>query len=344
MENRAVGVLEDLQSRYAGKEIVLSGCLPKINPGRVKEVFRGSIVESPKPEPQASEGYHEFDRRDFGKLSFKHRLILYFRPKYFAFEERLGLRFHPLHNIFKSVVVNEKFFLLTVATGCVGQCTFCAIKRAKGKLISRPLPVVMSEFDAGLAKGYRDFWLLGDDIGCWGQDLDQSVAILLRAMLSRPGKFSIVLNYLDPHFMLKYETELRELLSDPRVICINVPLQSASPRILEAMKRDYEPARVYRMLADVKARNPGLAVKTNILVGFPGESLGDFVRTQLSLFSFDAIVAMKYSPRPHTSAAKLPGQIADRVKSWRLLAMNLMILFRHGTVALGALFRPARIR
>jgi MiaB/RimO family radical SAM methylthiotransferase len=343
MEDRAVGTLSDLQTRFEGKEIVLSGCLPKINPTRVKEVFKGSVVESPKPSQSATAAYHQFDRADFRKLSFKHRLILKLRPLYFSLEERLGFQFHPLHNIFKSVVVNEKFYLLTVATGCVGQCTFCAIKRSKGKLISRPLAVVLEEFQAGLANGYRDFWLLGDDIGCWGQDLNLSVADLLRSMLARPEKFSIVLNYLDPHFMLKYEAELRGLLTDPRVICINVPLQSASPKILKAMKRDYEPRRVYKMLSDVKAKNPGLAVKTNVMVGFPGENWLDFFRSQLSVFAFDAIVAMKYSPRPHTSAAKYDGQVASRTKSARFVLINMMILFRHFTVATGALFRRGRI-
>src|SRR4051794_1580345 len=71
MENKAVGTLTDLQKRFEGKEIVLSGCLPKINPARVKEVFRGSVVESPKPEQKATAAYHQFDRADFGKLSFK---------------------------------------------------------------------------------------------------------------------------------------------------------------------------------------------------------------------------------------------------------------------------------
>ena len=342
MEDRAVDVISDIQKRFGGKEVVLSGCLPKINPARTKAVFHGTVVESPKPVPVATEAYHEFDKADFRRLSFKHRLVLFLRPRYFAVERFLGVRFHPLHNIFKSVVVNEKFYLLTVATGCVGQCTFCAIKRSKGKLISRPLPVILAEFEMGLKSGFKDFWLLGDDIGCWGQDVDLSVADLLRALLKKDESFSVVLNYLDPHFMLKYEMELRPLLADPRMICINVPIQSASPPILKAMKRDYDVRRLYHMMADIKARNPGLVIKTNVMVGFPGERWIDFFRSQLSVFAFDAILAMKYSPRPHTSAAKFSDQVPGYMKSARLFLLNGAILLRHFFVATGALLRPRR--
>lgn len=342
MEDRAITAIADIQKKFEGKEILLSGCLPKINPKRTKDVFQGTVVESPKPEQEATALYHEFDRADFRKLSFKHRLILRLRPAYLAVENFLGLRFHPLHNIFKSVVVNEKFYLLTVSTGCVGQCTFCAIKHSKGKLKSRPLQVLMTEFEMGLKSGHRDFWLLGDDIGCWGQDIGLSVADLLRHMLQNKEQFTIVLNYLDPHWMLKYESELRDLLVDPRVICINVPIQSASQAVLERMKRDYNIQRVYKLLSDVKSKNRGLAIKTNILVGFPGESWRDFFESQRAVFAFDAIAAMKYSPRPHTLAMKFPDQISDRVKGSRLMLMNMIILFRHFMVVTLALFRPAR--
>jgi threonylcarbamoyladenosine tRNA methylthiotransferase MtaB len=161
-------------------------------------------------------------------------------------------------------------------------------------------------------------------------------------MLQTKEKISIVLNYLDPHWMLRYESELKTLLADPRVICINVPLQSASQTVLDRMKRDYDPQRVFKMLAEVKSKNPGLAVKTNVLVGFPGETWRDYFKSQFALSSFDAIVAMKYSPRPHTLAIKYPDQISDRIKSSRLLMMNLMILFRHFTVATVAMLRPNR--
>ena len=209
MESRSIGAISEIQKKFEGKEILLSGCLPKINPKITKEVFRGKIVESPKPEQQATTAYHEFDRADFRELSFKHRLILKLRPFYFSAENLFGTKFRPLHNIFRSVVVNENFYLLTVSTGCVGQCTFCAIKHSKGKLKSRPLQVLMSEFEMGLKLGHRDFWLLGDDIGCYGQDLSSSVADLLRSMLQKKEDVRIVLNYLDPHWMLKYESELK---------------------------------------------------------------------------------------------------------------------------------------
>lgn len=339
MENRAIDTITEIQNKYAGKEVVLSGCLPKINPARTKEVFRGSIVESPRIAPEVTDSYHGFEKKDFERLSFKHRFVLKLRPLYFDIERFFKVQFQPLHNIFNSVVVNEKFYLLTVASGCVGQCTFCAIKRSKGKLISRPLSTVLTEFEMGLKKGYRDFWLLGDDIGCWGQDLGLSVADLLKNMLKRPESFSIVLNYLDPHFMLRYRDELGDVLADSRIICINVPLQSASQSVLARMKRHYQVKELYDFMRAVKSKNPGLAIKTNIMVGFPGETWLDFMKSLLAVFHFDALLAMKYSPRPHTSAERFEDQVSIRVKKLRFAFINFAILVRHIFVALASLVR-----
>jgi MiaB/RimO family radical SAM methylthiotransferase len=337
MENRAVRMISEIQDRYGNKEIVLSGCLPKINPARMRQVFRGD-VEPTRDATLAS----AFDRADFRNLSFNHRLLLAARPGYFALERLWGRRFRPLHNIVRSAVVNESYYPLTISTGCLGHCTFCAIKHSKGTLVSRPLTDVIAELDRGLARGFRDFWLLGDDIGCWGQDLGNgmSVAELLRVILGRRERFSLVLNQLDPRFVLRYEAELEPLLGDPRVACVNIPIQSASPTVLRRMRREVETDRLFGLLSRLKARNPALAVKTNLLVGFPGETWGDFARSLRAVFAFDAIVAMKYSRRPHTPAAQFPDQLPEVLKSSRLLLMRLVILCRHLFVAAGALFRP----
>ncbi len=338
MEDRATATISDYQAKFPGKEIVLAGCLPKINPKKIQSVFQGTVMTS-VPDTWGGESASQFDREDFERLSAKHRLVLSLRPLYFAIEKALRVRFRPLHNIFRSVVVNEGFYLVTVAQGCVGKCTFCAIKRAKGKLRSVPLPVILSEFDRGIAKGFEDFWLLGDDIGCWGQDVGSNVSELLGALLAKPGKFSIVLNYLDPTFLVRYGDRLKDLLSDPRVICANIPLQSGSPAILKKMERNYDPAAVFRLLAEIKRRNPALAVKTNVMVGFPGETWKDFARSLVSVIRFDAVLAMKYSVRPHTFAAGYADQVPDQVKAVRFAIINAAIFVRHAFVAASSLLR-----
>jgi threonylcarbamoyladenosine tRNA methylthiotransferase CDKAL1 len=342
MENKATSVISELRDKYPGKEIVLAGCLPKINPRKIKSDFAGLEVKKLPVDQQASQSF-QFDRDDFGSLSAKHRLVLLMRPFYYRFERAVGFHLRPLHNLFKSVIVNEEFFLITVSTGCLGKCTFCAIKRAKGTLRSRPLNTLVSEFEAGLSAGKKKFWLLGDDVGCWGQDLNLSLVDLLKAFVGRSDDFELVINYLDPQFLVRYVDELQEIFNDPRIIGMNAPLQSGSDRVLENMARVYEAKPVYRALKSFKSFNPGLAIKTNIIVGFPGESWQDFLKSLFAVFQFDAILALKFTPRPQTPAASYGDQIPEWIKNLRMAIMNTAILGRHLYVVLSSFFRLEKV-
>ncbi len=340
-EDQSMNTITHFQKRFPGKEIRVAGCLPKINPKRVKENFKGPVVETQARNLDFST-LHSFNRIDFERVSWKHRLIFRLRPLFFKMERLLGFQLNPLHNIFKTVVVNEEFFLVTVSTGCIGSCTFCAIKRAKGSLRSRPLEVIASEMENGVREGFKSFWLLGDDIGCWGEDVSKGAPDLLKALFAKGDQVGIVLNYFDPHFLMKHEAELTELLSDRRIIGANIPVQSGSKKILERMKRDYDCDRVFSVLRTVKKRNPGFAIKTNIMIGFPGETWIDFFKSLRAIPYFDALLALRYSPRPNTPAEKFPDQVSERVKSIRLVIANTLIFFRHAWVAISSVWRLSR--
>ncbi len=337
MEDRTTGMIAEYQKKYPGKEIVVAGCFPKINPKKAKSFSDVTILDQ-NPRTTSFAQFHKFNKEDFERLSKKHKFVLKMRPLYFAIEKLFKMEFRPLHNIVKSVIVNEDFFLITVSTGCVGKCTFCAIKRAKGSLKSRPLPTILSEFETGLKAGYKNFWLLGDDIGCWGQDIGMNITDLVNGFLSREGQFEIVLNYLDPQFMQKYPEGVVQVLSDPRIVGINLPIQSASAPVLAAMERYYDPATIEKLMAEVKQKNPALAIKTNIIVGFPGETWGDFLKSVRSVFSFDAVLAMRFAAKAHTPAANFPNQVPEILKLARMAIMNTAILARHGWVVLKSLF------
>ncbi len=339
MEDRASSMIQEFRDKYAGKEIKVAGCFPKINPQRAKEVSGDNILKTNARQLDFN-GKNRFNKEDFSRLSWKHRLVLKLRPAYFWTERKLGRRFLPLHNIFRTVVVNEEFFLITVSTGCLGKCTFCAIKRAKGSLRSRPLETILSDRDAGLASGMKNYWLLADDVGCWGEDVGRSLPDLLNGIVEGQRDLRIVLNYVDPQFLVKHADRAVEALSNPQFVGVNIPLQSGSARVLDAMARMYGPDEVRVLLRRIKARNPGLAIKTNLIVGFPGESWLDFWKSVRSVFWFDAILAMSFSARPHTPAQKYDQQVSASVKRLRFLLINIAIFVRHASVALGSVLRP----
>jgi tRNA-2-methylthio-N6-dimethylallyladenosine synthase len=341
VEDASTRMIAEYQARFgAQKQIRVAGCYPGINPDRLKSVFPGERIEPPRRAVDFFSQYHRFDPQDFGRLTFKHHAVRFLRGWYFGLERLLGRRFQPLHHVLETVMVNERFHLLTVSRGCLGTCTFCAIRNAKGRVESRPLADIVREFEAGLARGVRDFWLLGDDLGCWGRDAGTSFAALLAALRAHEAPFRLVINYLDPTFLLRDAPALAEHFADPRVISVNIPIQSGSPRLLRRMGRSPAIDRVIAWVRAAKRANPALVVKTNVMVGFPGETWRDLVRSWRAVFDFDAAVALAFSPRPNTPAAAFPGQHGERARHLRLELTNAVILARHLQVLALSLLRP----
>jgi threonylcarbamoyladenosine tRNA methylthiotransferase CDKAL1 len=340
-EDRTLKLARELQTRHPRAEVVLSGCLPKINPVRVKQEFSGSVVrEAPREAAERFSQNHEFHKPDFNRLALRHQFFFLCRSVAESMERRVSFRFQPLHNIFTGSVVNEKFHLVTVSTGCLGSCTFCGIKKAKGSLRSRPLGAIIEDVQAGYRAGARRFWLLCDDLGCWGLDTGSNVVELLSQLFKQGADIQFVLNYFDPTYLVRHPKELVELLSDPRIMAINMPIQTGSSRILGLMKRDHELKRVYALLREIKRRRPGVAIKTNVIVGFPTETWWDFLLSLLVLPHFDAIFPLVYSARPNTVAAEMPGQIPHSIKTVRLYLFWMAAHVRHLWVALRSLARP----
>jgi threonylcarbamoyladenosine tRNA methylthiotransferase MtaB len=337
MEDCASKHIRNLQARYPKKKFVVTGCYPKINPQRLSSIYQGKILDrNASPIPHAN----FFEAQDFKNLSSKHQVILKMRPVYSKIEIMLGRQFIPLHNIFESIIVNDKFYLITISQGCLGHCTYCSIKFSKGPLRSRPMEDIIDSFRTGLQKGYRKFWLLGDDIGCWGQDIGQDVSALLKLILAQKEKFDLVLNYFDPKYLVRYQNQMESAWADPRLTCVNIPLQSGCKKILKRMGRNYSPSEVFSVIEKIKKSNRAMAIKTNFMVGFPGETWSDFWQTITAVFFFDAAVAMKFTPRPNTAAEKFEGQISNLVKNLRFGIINVFIFLRHGWTLAASLRHP----
>jgi len=349
MEDRAISEIKKVRDLYPNKKIVVGGCLPSINKDSLKEVYEGDTFRPgdikklfslsdikfdviPKFDEQLG-----FDPNDFSTLSFKHRLLNSLRTIYFKFENIFGGRFQPLSNIVESAIVNNDYQTITVSTGCLGECSFCSIKMAKGSVKSRTREKIVEEIRKGIASGKKKFWLLGDDIGCYGQDIGDNIANLLEEILKIKDEFSLVLNYMEPMFLEKYYDRLIILLEDTRVKNINFPIQSGSKKIVFSMRRFYHPHNILKMMTEIRKVNSELVRKTNIIVGYPGETFSDFFESLKSVFYFDALVAFRFTPRKHSLAAKLPNQLGGFVIGYRFWVINTAIFIRHAFIALSSL-------
>jgi tRNA-2-methylthio-N6-dimethylallyladenosine synthase len=212
---------------------------------------------------------------------------------------------------------------LQISQGCNSTCSYCIVPSVRGREQSRPAAVLLAEAERFAAEGVRELTLLGQNVNSWGRDLPVAERVgfgeLLRALDAVPGIERI--RYTSPH-----PKDMREDVvaahRECAAVCehVHLPLQSGSTRILKAMRRTYSRDRFVALAASLREAVPGLALTTDIIVGFPGEGEEDFAETLevCEQVSFDHAFTFIYSPRRGTDAARSAQQVAEDVKRERL--------------------------
>ncbi|MDQ1424359.1 MAG: tRNA-2-methylthio-N6-dimethylallyladenosine synthase, partial [Acidimicrobiaceae bacterium] len=214
---------------------------------------------------------------------------------------------------------------VTIQIGCDNSCAFCIVPAVRGPEVSRPFAAVVAEVEALAADGVTEVTLLGQNVNSYGRDLTLAArhagsnervrplfAELLRAVAGVPGIRRV--RYTSPH-----PKDLRPDTIDAMAITpgvcehLHYPLQAGSDRILAAMHRGYTADRYLAKLADARRRVADLAVSTDIIVGFPGETDADFERTLevVAAAEYDYAYTFIYSPRPGTEAALMLERFID---------------------------------
>jgi len=214
---------------------------------------------------------------------------------------------------------------LQISVGCNMVCSYCIVPSTRGREVSRPLAALVAEVERMAGEGVSEVTLLGQNVNAYGRDLPRrgepsaTFAELLRAVDAVEGIERI--RYTSPHPQDMKEDVIRahaELSS----LCehVHLPLQSGSSRVLKAMRRTYTRERYLDRVALLREHVPDVAITTDIIVGFPGETEEDFAQT-LSLceeVAYDGAFTFVFSPRRGTEAATLPDQVPHPVKVERM--------------------------
>jgi tRNA-2-methylthio-N6-dimethylallyladenosine synthase len=206
-----------------------------------------------------------------------------------------------------------------VSMGCNSVCSYCIVPAVRGREISRRPGEVVAEVHQLAAEGVREVTLLGQNVNSYGRDVGSSFAELLRATDAVPGIERI--RFTSPH-PKDFRRDVIAAMAECAAVCehAHLPLQSGSTRILKAMRRTYSRDRYLGLVAELRSGIPDLALTTDIIVGFPGETEDDFVQTLevVEEVGFDGAFTFVYSPRAGTEAAAMPEQISDEVKRERI--------------------------
>lgn len=210
---------------------------------------------------------------------------------------------------------------IKVQEGCDNYCTFCIIPYARGRLKSRKQKDAIEEIKHLVDRGYREVVLTGIHLGNYGKDLHDgtSLSSLVNKLLKIPDLLRIRLGSIES---VELSEELIHLMnSEPRVCChLHLPIQSGSDDVLRAMNRHYRLAEYKNLIADLRERIPDLALTTDLIVGFPGETEENFKETLATLeeLKFSAIHIFPYSQRTGTPAATYPNQVLPEIKKERV--------------------------
>ncbi|WP_312166318.1 tRNA (N6-isopentenyl adenosine(37)-C2)-methylthiotransferase MiaB [Phenylobacterium sp.] len=213
---------------------------------------------------------------------------------------------------------------LTVQEGCDKFCTFCVVPYTRGGEWSRPLEAVLAEARDLAAKGVREVTLLGQNVNAYAGE--GGLAGLARQLAKIEGLDRIRYTTSHPADMdealIAAHAELPQLMP-----YLHLPVQAGSDKILKAMNRAHTAESYLRLVEKIRAARPDIAMSGDFIVGFPGERDADFEAT-LQLVrevGYAASFTFKYSRRPGTPAAALPGQVAEEVKDERLARLNALI-------------------
>jgi len=326
-EFKSLNSIRDLQKKKKnGARLIVCGCLPKINPASLSKLYDDITFGSDNIEyfsrlinADQSKNYpcaHHLipsTSSGFGVETIIHRFNEIYNPYALWYHLRLKKRYLKYWKKMNAVSLNTYF--IKIATGCVNNCAYCAVKLSRGNIRSKSIENILREVQEGLNEGWSDIALLATDSGSYGIDRGVTLVDLLREIIAMPGDFKIRLRNVHPGFLIRMSSELAPLFKTGKIVHMTSAIQSGNNRILKLMKRNYTVESCYDALDILKKACPSLQVRSQIIVGFPGETENEFQDSVNAIDKgvFDFVEAYAFSPRINTPAANLANRLSTIV-------------------------------
>jgi tRNA-2-methylthio-N6-dimethylallyladenosine synthase len=293
--------------------IAVAGCVAQAEGQEILE--RASVVDL----VVGPQGYHELPSL-IGRVRGGERVVATDFP---AEDKFLSLPDRPVSH-------GQPSAFITVQEGCDKFCTFCVVPYTRGAEYSRPVAAILAEAERLARRGAREITLLGQNVNAYrgeGPDgLGWSLAKLLKRLAGVPEIERLRYTTSHPRDM---DDDLIALHGDePKLMpYLHLPFQAGSDRILHAMNRKHTAGDYAEVVQRIRAARPDIALSTDIIVGFPGESDTDFEDTLalVQRIGFARAFSFKYSARPGTPAATLPNQVPDRIARDRLHILQSLL-------------------
>ncbi len=225
--------------------------------------------------------------------------------------------------------LGDDVYHVRVSTGCLGNCSYCVIKNIWGKMKSRPLKDIISDFENAVSAGAKSINLEAQDLGAYGLDIGSNVIELLNGIFAVEGDYGVDIQDLNPNWLIHYYDEMKPILvkNADRINYINLPIQSGSNKILRMMHRPYKIEEVIRVVDDLLSEAPSLYFFSDVMPGFPGETEEEFEKTKQ--FVIDSIKKNSikfwftpYSDMPNTESFEMKNKIDPQTVRRRWIALK----------------------
>lgn len=299
--------------------IVVTGCYPQTAAEEVKAIAGVDMIIGNQDRAQIVQLVEErLAHRQTDTLDAVHKLTAST-----AFEEMAA-----------GDITDKTRAFLKIQEGCNQFCTYCIIPYARGPLRSRSLESIRTETQRLISAGFKEIVLIGIHLGCYGKENPDGPTLYdaVKTVLDVPGVQRLRLGSLES---VEVEPRLLTLMQEDARFCrhLHLPLQSGCDKVLQAMHRPYTTAKFKTLMADIKTKVPDIAITTDVIVGFPGETEADFETTCKFAEScgFSKMHIFPFSARKGTPAEKFAGAVTEAVKKERADILGRIDEIMHKT-------------
>lgn len=281
------------QLNQTGMDLVIAGCLPAVARADLASEFPDSILISP--------------------------------PEYGDFKELIMVKFGEGKGPMPTLPDSTTIGILPISQGCLGNCSYCLTKKARGDLTSYPELVILDRLRTLLKNGAREVQLTAQDTGCYGLDIGSDLGNLLSTVQAVDGDFMIRVGMMNPDSLNMVDGKVQTAWSGDKVYkFLHLPVQSGSDSVLKAMKRGYGVRTFEAQVVSFRSHFSRMSLSTDIITGFPGETDEDH-RASVELIERvrpSIVNVTRFSPRAGTPAAKAKAQVPGWVSKERSREMT----------------------
>lgn len=222
---------------------------------------------------------------------------------------------------------NKIVGIIPISSGCLGDCTYCIVRKARGRLKSYAPEKIVKAVENAVKEGCREIWITAQDTGAYGKDIGTNLPALLEKICAVNGEFKVRVGMMNPNHVKEFLLALIKTLKHEKMFkFLHIPVQSGNNEVLKAMNRYYTAEDYKKIISEVRKEIPKASFSTDIITGFPGETDEQFSDT-LKLMEEtrpDSINISRFGPRPGTPAAEMKQhlEIVKKKRSRKMTALR----------------------